>query len=157
VPDVSLKLKDAQIDFAYSSDLDRAVQTAEEILRFYLQVCLVRVKELREQAKGVYEGKPKEEISNAVERLGLEWYEFRPEGGETLRDTWERVVGWYGELSAKHKTDSILLVSHGGPIACLLAYLHGEPIQKFRKYLPRENTAVSVIELDETGALSKRS
>ena len=93
MPDVSLKLKDAQIDFAYSSDLDRAVQTAEEILRFYLQVCLVRVKELREQAKGVYEGKPKEEISNAVERLGLEWYEFRPEGGETLRDTWERVVG----------------------------------------------------------------
>ncbi|MFH1307562.1 MAG: histidine phosphatase family protein [archaeon] len=147
----ALKLKDDKIDYCYSSDLDRCVRTAEEILKFHPEVEMRKIPELREQSKGIYEGKPREVSQNDLEKLGQEWWEFQPEGGETMGEVWEKVIKFYEKIRSEHHDKSVLFVSHGGPISCLLSYLHGDTLQNTEKYVMRKNATISIVNIDEEG------
>ncbi len=64
-----------------------------------------------------------------------------------MSEVWDRVVGFYEMIKEKHLDDSVLLVSHGGPISSLLSYMHGEGLENIENY-PIKNTAVSVVNVD---------
>ncbi|MFW5852855.1 MAG: histidine phosphatase family protein, partial [Nanoarchaeota archaeon] len=55
---VAERLKDEKIDALYSSDLQRTVDTANEILRYHPKIELKKDKLLRERYFGEFEGKP---------------------------------------------------------------------------------------------------
>ena len=137
-------LKDEKFDCAYSSDLIRAVSTAEVIL-YNHDIDLLTSEDLREQAKGVYEGKPRAQMLEDMRRLSQEWWNFVPQSGESLSNVWMRVVPFYENLRLRHQYESVLVVSHGGPIACLLSYLHHDIIENAANYVPHENCSVSII------------
>lgn len=146
---VSLRLKNMKIDIAFSSDLDRALNTCNEILKFHKDTKLVKTPILREQAKGIFEGKTREERNRMLANDNTPFHEWYPEGGERLIDVWDKVIPFLEKIKKEHSDENVLFVSHGGPISCILAYLHNKKIEQFRDYLPEENTAISIVTIKD--------
>ena len=145
IKDLALKLKDEKIDFIFSSDLKRAVDTTEEIAKFH-KVPIYYTKELREKNGGVFEGRPKIEIE-AAESEARSVMEFKPDGGESWQEFLDRIKKFTGSLAGKYSNDTLLISAHGFVARCLLSvYLH-IPIEEFfglRTY----NTGILIIEVD---------
>lgn len=146
--DVAKRLKDEKIDIVYSSDLDRAVKTCDEIIKFHSGVVVVKTELLREQCKGVYEGRPRGIRDDFLENKKIKYFDFKPEGGESMVDLWNKVIPFFEKIKKDNTDKSVLIVSHGGPISCLLAYLHGQDVSFTGDYR-MGNTAVSVAEISE--------
>ncbi len=141
---IAEKLKNIKIDCAYSSDLDRALDTCKEILKFHPETNLIPTKILREQSKGVLEGKIKLKKSN----LEIPNYNFKPRSGESLSEVWDKVIPFLEKIKNEYKNKTLLIVSHRGPISCLLTHLNNETLENQKKYLPSGNTAISTININ---------
>ncbi len=147
---VALRLKSEKIDLAYSSDLERAKDTAEEILKYHPDVRLVCLRELRERAKGAFEGEPKDEKYKEIEKLGLSYYEFDFEGGERSIELQRRIVDFYNIIISRYSDKNMLVVSHGETISSLLLHLYKEPFENNKKYVPK-NGAITIIDVNDSG------
>jgi len=143
------RLKEEKIDIAFSSDLDRALDTCREILKFHKNAEVVKTDILREQAKGIFEGKTREERNKMLGNENIPFYEWLPEGGEKLVDVWNKVVPFLEKIREENSDKTVLFVSHGGPISCMLSYLDGKAIENFGDYLPEINGSISVVEIDK--------
>jgi broad specificity phosphatase PhoE len=141
---VAEKLRDEHIDAAYSSDLTRALHTAQGIMRHHPHVELNVTTALREVDMGELEGKTKAEFHSAVKKSGKRWFELAPKGGESMIDTRARAAEFIERLFLEQKGKTVLLVSHGGFIRALLAHILKHD---FRTDQPLRiiNTAVTVV------------
>ena len=103
------------ISAVYSSDLVRAHETAR-IVAERLGLDVVAVPGLRERQFGTWEGLRDVE----VERLypGLR----NPPDGETRDELLRRVLESLEAIAAAHADETVLVVSHGGPIRALLRH-----------------------------------
>ncbi|XP_018536480.1 fructose-2,6-bisphosphatase TIGAR B isoform X2 [Lates calcarifer] len=80
-------LKDIAFSNVFASNLQRAVQTAEIILRNNTHCSgmeMVLEPLLRERGFGVAEGRPKEDLKNMANAAGQSCRDYTPPGGETL-------------------------------------------------------------------------
>jgi 2,3-bisphosphoglycerate-dependent phosphoglycerate mutase len=115
-------LADEGIAAVYSSDLMRAFQTAQPVSEA-AGVPVVTDTGLRERGFGEFQGHTFTEIEARWPEQSLRWRkrdpEFGPEGGETLRGFFERVVATATRLAAAHPGETIALVAHGGVMDCL--------------------------------------
>jgi 2,3-bisphosphoglycerate-dependent phosphoglycerate mutase len=111
-------LRDEQFSALYASDLARAWTTAQRIGRV-AGLPLRAAPELRERKYGVFEGLTYDEAG----RKHPEWFarmESRdpdfafPEGGESLRQLYERVVDCLRAIAAAHVGETVAVVTHGG-------------------------------------------
>lgn len=125
---VGAALKDAKIGIAYSSDLSRAVKTAEAILHHHPGIRLHKRVELRERGMGELEG------LHVDVRLG-----HTPGGMEPISSMTARASAWWREAvmpwvkayweaaELGHETSQgrkdVLIVSHSGLISVLLRAL----------------------------------
>ncbi len=110
------------IDVVYSSDLQRAVHTAQPVaLANGAQLHLHTG--LRERGFGVWEGHTYAEIEQGWPEDARLWRRrdplASPEGGESLEVFSARCVGVASELAARHPGQLIALVAHGGVLDCL--------------------------------------
>ncbi|XP_028304558.1 fructose-2,6-bisphosphatase TIGAR B [Gouania willdenowi] len=84
---VGRRLSDVPFSHVFVSNLQRAVQTAEIILRnnahcSHMDMALEPL--LRERGFGVAEGRPKEDLKNMANAAGQACRDYTPPGGETL-------------------------------------------------------------------------
>jgi len=148
---VAKHLKNEKISAIYSSDLDRAKDTAKEIIKHHPHLELKLKKELREQNKGIFEGTPLGTSQKVIDNLGILWHEFKPENGESYRELLERALSLYKKLKKKHnEKESIVIVTHGGVLSTLLAHLEKGDLGKSREY-HHDNAAISILTTDEKG------
>ncbi len=105
-----------------SSDLRRAVQTAEHCARS-TGLSVTVAPELREQGYGDYEGRPSRELWDLVDWTDVHW--SAPGGGESLAQLHARVAGYIDRLRADPPADVVALVTHGDTIRALQAVLAG--------------------------------
>jgi len=145
---LALRLKDEKIDAAYVSDLDRAKDTAEEILLFHPHIHVTCTPLLREASGGVFEGKLGKDLLAEKKASGEPFDTWHPKDGESWVDARTRVLMLLKGVYDEHKNETVLFVSHGGVMTTLLLYLQGKPLdeQHFQQYHPG-NTAVSIIEI----------
>ncbi len=135
------KLKDFKFNRAYTSVLVRAIYSLtiilEEINQPYIPV--VKNAALNERMYGSLQGLNKAETAEKYGEAQLEiWrrsYAIRPPDGESLEDTFNRVVPYYkSEIEPKLKTgENILVVAHGNSLRALVMYLENidpEAIEK---------------------------
>lgn len=115
-------LADEGISVVYSSDLQRALQTAQAVAA----ACALDVTtdtDLRERAFGVFEGLTWAEIERDHPVESERWRrrdpDFGPVGGEVLSDFYERCVGRITALAARHPGAVVAMVAHGGVLDCL--------------------------------------
>ncbi|MBQ9120989.1 MAG: histidine phosphatase family protein [Clostridia bacterium] len=118
-----------EIKHVYSSDLERAKQTASPIAkRLHLPITLLS--EFREANNGVLAGMDNERAKLLYPGLfwnTLEWEEKYP-GGESPKDFYERICnawGYYANEWAR-QNENILLVTHSGVMNIILSLIHGE-------------------------------
>jgi broad specificity phosphatase PhoE len=107
-----------------ASPYTRARQTAEIIAAaFALGVDLEAA--LREQSFGIFAGQPYEALlTDASYHEGPRW-QWRPQGGESLIDVSARVVPAFQRIAAEHRGRDVVLVSHGGVMLALCAFVTG--------------------------------
>ena len=145
---VAQRLAGQTISAVYSSDLIRAVQTAEAIANEHsLQV--VPLPEFREVNFGLWEGLTYEEIM-------AEWPEALsaiyakpgsvciPEG-ESFYDVQKRTAIGLSKCIANHHEETIVIVSHGGTMRILLCDALGLAIEKMWS-LQQDSTAINRID-----------
>ncbi len=142
------RLKSHKLDIIYSSDLERARHTTEQIARHH--VCPIEyLPELRERAGGVYEGRPYSEFTTSRAQAEVPPEKFTVEGGESVeevvlrcRTVIERIV-----TSPHSKT---LMVSHGVANRCIISILTKTPVRELLQ-LEQGNTCVNTFELSAEG------
>lgn len=109
-------------DAIYSSDLQRAMQTARAVAST-TGLSPQPDPALRERAFGRYEGLRFSEVEAQWPQDSARWRQrdltFGPGGGETLVDFNARCVNAAAALAAAHAGGAIILVAHGGVLDCL--------------------------------------
>ena len=146
--------------FAITSNLGRAIHTAEIILRGKNKR-IIQTPNVAEMRFGNWQGKTQEEI--CVDEKAAENYfayfqdpiRYRPENGA---ESFEEVIGRGAQfleemkkLSDKYPNEKILLVSHGAFIKAMLKSITGNPIERFWQdpFIP--NLSVTILEIDRNG------
>lgn len=126
------------IDIAYTSTLIRAQHTLKIILDEMGNppIPIVIDAALNERGYGKLEGLNKDETA---EKYGAEqvhiWrrsFDVPPPGGESLKDTYERVIPYYEHVIAPQLKlgQNVLVVAHGNSLRALIMYLeHLSPEQ----------------------------
>ena len=146
------RLRGVKIDAVYSSDLDRTVATAGALLRGR-ELELVTTPRLREINMGVWEGEP---WGNITYRWPEQMYLFNNEperwfvpGCESFGEVQERMTKVILELAAKHEGGTIAAVSHGMAIKIFLMGAMGVHSGEGEPMLHGDNTAVSLLEVED--------
>jgi broad specificity phosphatase PhoE len=108
-------LDGTRIDAVYSSDLSRAVETADAVARRHGLDVVVDT-DLREKNFGSWEGLTDVEIADRFpDSVRGRWGD-----GESTEDVAARVLPAIERIRARHPGESVLVVSHGGPIRIIL-------------------------------------
>ena len=127
------------VEFAalYSSDLERAVQTAEMIAkRTHHQV--IPDSRLKERNLGIFEGLTVAEIEEKFPEHAIKYKSFDPDhvipGGESVRQFSKRIRDYFKALAQKHMGETILVVAHGGVLNQLFKFVINIPLDAPRNY-----------------------
>lgn len=141
-----IKLKGLKFSCAYTSMLKRAQESLRIILEEIQQtdIPVIENKNLNERVYGSLQGLSKLETKKKYGASQLEiWrrsYAIRPPDGESLEDTYNRVVPYYKqEIEPKLKSgENILIVAHGNSLRALMMYLENiDPIAIAKVNIPR--------------------
>ena len=129
--EVGIALKHEQIDIAFTSKLKRAQHTLDIILKEIgeSEIPVSIDAALNERSYGTLEGLNKAETAkkHGEEQVHI-WrrsYDVAPPGGESLKDTYDRVIPYF-EAHIKPeitKGQNILIVAHGNSLRALIMYL----------------------------------
>ena len=120
--ELAAALADRSFDAVYSSPLRRAFETAEIIAAPHgLQP--VPDPGLREVDVGEWQGITREEVERRFPEQYRRWLGFGQgwDEGETYDEMGRRVVATLLEIARKHGGETVLCVTHGGPIRAALA------------------------------------
>jgi broad specificity phosphatase PhoE len=145
------RLADAELDAVYSSDLQRARDTAETVARAK-GLTVETTPDLREVDVGSWEGLTRAEAeARFPERYGL-WLQGREgwEDGETYEAMSERVVRAIRRLAKAHGSERVLVVAHGGSIRAVHAAALGIDVHTYRRIQRVEpNATLSAVCVDD--------
>lgn len=133
------KLNVDAIDVIYSSDLQRASETAKR-LRDKVDIPLFLDARLREIHQGEWEGLHFDEIytryRQAWEQRKNAPLEVAPPGGETVGEVRQRVLEVIREIIDQHPEETIAIVSHGLCLAIIQVEANGLPIETVWDHFP---------------------
>ncbi|RQZ66686.1 histidine phosphatase family protein [Burkholderia sp. Bp9004] len=137
-----------RIDAIYSSDLMRAQQTAQPFADA-LGLSLRLREGLRERAYGVFQGHDSTEIETLFPDAYAAWQTrdpgFAPDGGESQRAFYHRVLHALEPIVAAHQGERIACVAHGGVLDCVYRFANGLDLSAPRSY-QLLNTSINVVD-----------
>ena len=127
---IAERLKKRSFDMVFTSDLDRAHDTAKIIAEFHPQIKVTPTASLREWDLGVLQGRPYSEliveypdIMNAFKKPG----KVPPiPGGEDIGCFQQRISSFMDETARANCGKTLLFVSHGGAMQRMLVHAMGE-------------------------------
>ncbi len=130
----SSRIKELDPTVIYSSDLSRAIQTAETINKS-LQLPLILDNRLREINFGSWEGKSYEELSIEEKIISNKWFknpqEVRPSKGEHFYEFKSRILSFIHDVQKKDLCKKkIMVVTHGGVIRVIISHYLSMPTTK---------------------------
>lgn len=142
------RLAEEKIAAIYSSDLKRAMVTAE-LIASGRGVEIITCPELRECNYGVAEGLTFEEIGRHYPELWESIVNFSLElnfpGGESFEGFIGRAIKFLDRLKKHTEEQTILIVSHGGPLRVLVCDLLGID-QSHWPQIRFDNASLSIVE-----------
>lgn len=134
---VARRLKNERLDLLYSSDLGRAMETAQPIADATGHTIHLEPR-IREKHFGVLQGLSREQFAAKDAEASAAFLRNDPDyvlpGGESTRGFLHRVTSAYHDLAAKHRGQTIVTVSHGGVVAMLFRAACGVPLTAGRKF-----------------------
>ena len=150
------RLADEKIDAVYSSDLSRALVTAEVISTGH-NMEIVACPELREANYGDVEGLTFQEIGRLhpeVARLiaNFDLKKLAFPGGESWEEFVARTNTFLDRLKDHQPSESILVVSSSGPLRVLVCSLLGIDQSHWRQ-IRLDNASLSIVDTYPQGAI----
>jgi len=125
---VARELANYQFDAIYSSDLSRSYETSQIIAKKHPDLSVIKEYRLRELNFGILQGKPKSRMHEndfpGWEVFRHDFWNAKIENGETQTELYKRVIGFVNELIVG-KFNTVLMVTHGGPILHIVAASKG--------------------------------
>ena len=148
-------LHEYPIDVIYSSDLERAMQTAEPTAKDH-GLEIIPNRELREIFAGEWEGLLYATLTERFPESYRRWREdvghAHPDGGESALALGRRVSSEVDRLLAKHQGQCIALFTHATPLRMLACRWFGRPFEDAASVPWCNNASVSVIEYEDDGS-----
>jgi broad specificity phosphatase PhoE len=139
---LAARLAHIELDAIYSSDLQRARDTAAVVADDqHLEVR--EVPELREVDVGSWSGLTRAEAEERFPEGFARWQAGYPgwEDGESYEDMTDRVLAAVKSIAREHLDGRVLIVSHGGPIRAIHADALGLDVHAYRRLRPVEPNA----------------
>lgn len=141
------------LDMIFSSDLGRAIQTAEEVGKKF-KIDVQPTEALREMGFGEWEGKLIPEITEKYPDTYKTWrnepHLAKIPGGETLDIIKDRLEKFINELNEKYDNKNILLVSHSVTVRVFLLMMLDSPMKNIYR-IKQDNTALNIVEWRDYG------
>ncbi len=146
-------LENENIDMIFSSDLGRAIQTAD-IIGNKLGLNINKTESLREMNFGLWEGLLIDEIKNNHKEIYDTWrnapHLANIPGGETLDIIKDRVDRFINDINKKYDNKKILLVSHSITVRVMLLSFLNSPMENIYR-IKQDNTALNIVEFRSYG------
>lgn len=146
---VAEEMKNLEPEVIYSSDLKRALETAQAISE-ELGIPIIKDKRLREIHQGEWEGLHVDEIrmqytsqfnTRKEDPLGV-----AAPGGESIGDVDIRVRSFLDEITEKHPDGKIVVSSHGIVLGIIRTIAMGIPVSEVFNKIP-ENAILYEVEI----------
>ena len=151
--ELAKSIKEYPIDYIYSSDLGRAIQTSQ-IISNEIGIKVNETKALREMGFGDWEGLLIDEIKKDYEKT-YEIWRNQPHlanipNGETLHIIKDRIDNFVKELNEKYDNKHILLVSHSVTVRVMLLSFLNSGVENIYR-IKQDNTALNIVEYRDYG------
>jgi len=145
---LACKLADKPFIAVYSSDLERARETAE-ILAAPHELPVQIDPRLREINQGEWEGL----TLNAVREQHAAQFnpnapispDFRPPLGESVTEVAERMQAVFNDIQKKHPSGAVLIVTHGLSAATVACWANSVGLDLARKMIPQNAEPLCVV------------
>ena len=149
------RLAGEKIDAVYSSDLKRASETAAIISSGH-EMDIATCSELREVNYGDIEGLTYYEISRLYPEVAETVANFNLRldfpGGESFKEFITRVSKFLGKLKKHSPSQTLLVVSHSGPLRVLICRLLGIDLSYWWQ-IRFDNASLSIVKIHPRGAV----
>ncbi len=144
-------LQSVQIDAIYSSDLDRAMQTAEHTAKLK-NLPIIKSKGLREIDAGIWDFMPFEKVRTDYPEEFGKWYNdvanCRCPGGESYREMQERMEKTFIEIANENDNKTVALFSHATAIKGFVCKILGITDQETARYPYPSNSSITILEFN---------
>ena len=141
------RLAEEKIDAVYSSDLKRAVATAEVIASTH-KADIIQQPELREMNYGDIESLTYDEIRERYPEVSNSIFNFTVDlslpGGENFREFAERSRSFLDTVREYEEDQTVLIVTHGGVLRVLMCDLLGIDYSHFPQFR-FDNVSLSIV------------
>ncbi len=141
-------LRATPIDAVFSSDLQRALQTASALAKekgFSVQPD----PRLREVHLGDWQGCLVSEVENSHVSLfnlrAKDPFSFAPPGGESTPQVIDRVQSFLRDLETRHQGKTVAVVSHGFTLAVLRALYQPAPVEHLFRLVPKNGEIITLV------------
>lgn len=135
--ELAARLAREKLSALHSSDLGRAMQTAEIIAK-YTSLAIVTCSGLRERHLGIFQGLLKREIQ---QRFPDEYRSFKGTDpdyvireGESAAQAATRIISALESIAQQHAGQRIVVVTHGGVASALVRHTLGIPLGAPRRF-----------------------
>jgi 2,3-bisphosphoglycerate-dependent phosphoglycerate mutase len=139
----AVELGRAHLDHLYSSDLRRAMETAQ-IIGAALGLAVIPDARLREINLGRWQGMLSTDIQTVYPEEYRRWHTSplaaRPPEGEDVQALAGRVLEGVSEIALRHPGQCVGVVAHELPIAVVLAHVSGIDLARLRELIPATGT-----------------
>ncbi|XP_025096986.1 uncharacterized protein LOC112565631 isoform X3 [Pomacea canaliculata] len=97
---VAKRLQNEHFTHIFASDLKRAAETAQAIVKAGPENhCPIQLdKRLRERTFGDFEGKTFKDLTDAAKKQNVSWVQFTPKGAENFEDVRNRAISFFHDL-----------------------------------------------------------
>jgi probable phosphoglycerate mutase len=133
----------------YSSDLGRALQTAQPIADHSGRPVFADTR-LRERNLGLFQGHTGAQCERRWPKHYARFRSRDPDhvvpGGESARQLYERVSDMFTALAREHAGKRLVVVTHGGVLDALYRFVRGLPLEQPRDF-PIYNASFNVVQL----------
>jgi probable phosphoglycerate mutase len=148
---LAVHLREIPFDAVYSSDLLRARQTAEAIVRRSGHEILFEER-LREWDLGIISGMLRIEAERDFPQAARIYRNYLVDeplpGGESIRRRFERVTRAVADIASGHREQRVLVVSHGGPLGDCYRRAVGKGVEE-RTKIDLFNASLNRIRVDK--------
>ena len=142
-----------KIDAIYSSDLDRAFETAR-FTAIRKNLTIIASKNLREIFGGDFEGVKYSEIT---ERFPNEYHAWKYDmgncrcpNGESVKELLARVNREVLSIAERHKGQTVMIATHATPIRAMSTIWFKKEITEIRNFEWVKNASVTMVNYDNT-------
>ena len=150
---LSQRIKKINPDIIYTSDLKRAIDTAN-IINQHINKDIIEISGVRERNWGVFQGadwsKVKKFFPTQYKYYRNDSKNYKIPNGESYTQVTKRTMDSLEDIVENHKNQKVVIVTHGGVISPLIRDLLSIPYKTHKKFVI-SNTSITKLLYNDFG------